>query len=38
MPQRKSCKNDLVFSALDRYRPTEKLAAISTMMTASVQH
>lgn len=28
MPQGKSCKNDHVFSALDRYRPSEKLAAI----------
>lgn len=28
MTQKKSCKIDLVFSTLDRYRPSEKLAAI----------
>lgn len=28
MPRKKACKNDLVFSALDRFRPSERLAAI----------
>lgn len=28
MPRKRTCKNDLVFSALDRYRPSERLAAI----------
>jgi len=28
MSLKKLCKNDLVFSVLDRYRPSERLAAI----------